>query len=212
MKRSFFVALTAVAIAVLGAPAAAQAETDDYTPTDPATPSLAGSTAVGVCENDAPWIDYDLTLIDPDAQTSSSEAHLVITDGTNTTTITLGSLVNGHLSGRILWPGASVDANGVPTGWPGWAYQNGQWVEVPGNFRWTRGDISATIVVNPSLVVPLSYPPQTPDCATDPRTGMPASRPATGMSAAVGPIAVVGGAAVAVGAFLAFRRRRSARR
>ncbi|WP_106813979.1 LPXTG cell wall anchor domain-containing protein [Microbacterium timonense] len=208
MKRSFFVALTVAGVVALGAPAAAQAETDDYTPTNPATPSLAGSTAVGVCEDDVPWISYDVTLIDPDAQTSNAAARLVLTDGTNSATIPLGTLSNGHLAGRVLWPGASVSASGQPTGWPGWVYENGAWVETSGNFRWTRGDISATIEVNPSLAVPLSYPPSTPECATDP--GNPSTAailPATGMGAAVLPIAIAGGVAVAIGAVIMLRRR-----
>lgn len=213
VKRPFFLALAVAAVVALGAPAAAYAEPDDYTPTNPATPTLAGSTAVGICEKDAPWIAYNVTLIDPDAQATSNEARLVITDGTNTSTIVLGTLVNGSLSGRVLWPGASVNAAGEATGWPGWAFENGQWVEVPGNFRWTRGDITATIEVNPSLVVPLSYPPATPQCSANPHNPSTASLPATGMTAAVGPIAIAGGAALAVGlGFLLVVRRRSARR
>ena len=212
MKRSFFFAVAVVALVAMGPPAAAQGESDDYTPTDPATPTLAGSTAVGVCEKDAPWILYDVTLIDPDAQATSDEATLVLTDGTNTATIALGTLVNGNVSGRVLWPGASVDSTGAATGWPGWAYENGQWVEVPGNFAWTRGDITATIEVNPSLVVPLSYPPATPQCAAAPTNPSTASLPATGMNAVVGPIAVVGVTALAVGLVFLVLRRRSVRR
>ncbi|GAA5099048.1 hypothetical protein GCM10025760_34800 [Microbacterium yannicii] len=211
MKRSFFFALAVVAVVALGAPTAAQAESDDYTPTNPATPTLAGSTAVGVCDNDAPWIYYDVTLIDPDSQATSNEAQLVLTDGTNTAAIPLGTLVDGSLSGRVLWPGASVNAAGEATGWPGWAFENGEWVEVPGNFAWTRGAITATLEVNPSLVVPLSYPPSTPECVTSPSNPSTASLPATGLSAAMGPIAVVGAAALAGGVFLVFRRRAARR-
>ncbi|WP_239453408.1 MULTISPECIES: LPXTG cell wall anchor domain-containing protein [Microbacterium] len=211
MKRSIFTALAIGALVALGGSSAAHAEADDYTPTNPATPSLAGSTAVGECENDSPWIEFDITLIDPDGQSTSDVATLVLTDGTNSTTLTLGTLVDGSLSGRVLWPGASVDASGEATGWPGWAFENGEWVEVPGNFRWTRGDITATIEVNPSLVVPLSYPPATPQCSANPPGSAPASLPATGMAAAIAPIAVVGVAALAAGAGFLIIRRRSAR-
>ena len=212
VKRSIFFALAVVAIVALSAPTAAQAETDDYTPTNPATPTLAGSTAVGVCEKDAPWIYYDITMIDPDSQATSNDATLILTDGTNTATVTLGTLVDGSLSGRALWPGASVDAAGEATGWPGWAFENGQWVEVPGNFAWTRGNITATIEVNPSLVVPLSYPPATPQCAAGPQNPSTAALPATGMTAAVGPIAIAGAAALAAGGLFLALRRRAARR
>ena len=143
--------------------------TDGYTPDEPAEPTLAGSTAVGECDGDVPWISFAVELTDPDGQSTGNTARLVITDGSNTATIELGELVDGQLSGRVLWPGASVDAAGNPTGWPGWAFVDGQWVETDENFRWTRGNISATIIVNPEVAVPLSYPPSTPQCATDPR-------------------------------------------
>lgn len=212
VKRPFFLALAVVALVALSAPTAAMAEGDDYTPTNPATPTLAGSTAVGVCEKDAPWIAFNVALIDPDSQVTSNEAKLVITDGANTETIVLGTLVDGGLSGRVLWPGASVNAAGEATGWPGWAFENGQWVEVSGNFAWTRGPITATIEVNPSLVVPLSYPPATPQCAAGPHNPSTASLPATGMAAAVGPIAIAGAIALAIGLAFVIFRRRSARR
>jgi len=209
MKRSFFVALTLGAIVALGAPAAAHAEPDDYTPTNPATPSLAGSTAVGACDGDVPWIAYDITLLDPNDEIPTDQATLEISDGENSATLALGTLVNGQLSGRVLWPGASVDAAGNPTGWPGWAFENGAWVETEGNFGWTRGAITATIVVNPTLAVPLSYPPATPVCdANPPRSGSAAaSLPATGLSAAVVPLAVGGLVAAGIGTLLVMRRR-----
>lgn len=132
-------------------------------------PTLEGSLATGECVADAPWINYDVTLT---GETVSKTVSLVITDGTNSTTLVLGDLVNGHLSDKILWPGASVAADGVtPTGWPGWAFVNGQWVETDGNFAWTRGDITATLEVNPELEVALSYPPATPACAAAPPAG-----------------------------------------
>lgn len=215
MKRTIFCALAVAAFVAMGVPAAAQAESDDYTPNQPVEPTLAGSTAVGVCEKDAPWISYDVMLTDPDQQATSHDARLVLESGANTATIPLGTLVEGSLSGRVLWPGASVNAAGEATGWPGWAFENGEWVEVDGNFAWTRGNITATIEVNPSLVVPLSYPPATPQCsANPPGTPHPASAvlPATGLTAAVGPIAVIGVAALVLGLGFVIWRRRSARR
>jgi hypothetical protein len=132
-------------------------------------PTLEGSLATGTCVADAPWIYYDVTLT---GETESTAVSLVITDGTNSTTLALGDLVDGKLKNKILWPGASVAADEVtPTGWPGWAFVNGQWVETDGNFAWTRGDITATLEVNPELAVALSYPPATPDCAAAPPAG-----------------------------------------
>jgi LPXTG-motif cell wall-anchored protein len=192
--------------------------TDGYTPNEPDEPTLAGSTAVGECERDVPWISYAVELTDPDQQATGNTARLVITDGTNTATLVLGDLVDGKLSGRILWPGASVDGAGNATGWPGWAFVDGTWVETDGNYRWTRGNISAKITVNPEVAVPLSYPPATPVCAAAPETPMlsPDSPeptvagflPATGLGASLLPIAVVGGLLAAIGLIVVAARRR----
>uniref|UniRef100_UPI00138E2CDF hypothetical protein n=1 Tax=Paraoerskovia marina TaxID=545619 RepID=UPI00138E2CDF len=137
----------------------------------PQEPALTGSVATGECLKDAPWIFYDVTLTDPDGQSTGTAARIVLTDGTETSTVELGELgADGTLSGKVLWPGASVAEDGeTPTGWPGWAQtEDGSWVETDGNFAWTRGDITATLEVNPEISVDLSYPPATPDCAAAP--------------------------------------------
>ena len=207
--RKTFAALALATLTILAVPAAANAATPDpYTPTAPTQPSLSGSTAAGVCNNDAPYIHFSVTLNDPGNVATSHDAKLVLSGSGQSTTIELGTLVNNTLSGNVLWPGATVDANGAPTGWPGWEKQGGQWVESNGNFGWTRGDITATLVVNPEVSVPLSYPPQSPTCQTAPPvTGAAAALPATGMNAAVLPIAVVGGLLAVLGVVLLISRR-----
>jgi LPXTG-motif cell wall-anchored protein len=132
--------------------------------------SLDGSVAVGECLNDAPWIAYDVVLTGVEGDLTAHTASLVLTDGTSTETIVLGALTeDGTLSGRTLWPGASVADDGVtPTGWPGWELVDGTWVETDGNYAWTRGDLTATLVVNPEIAVDLVYPVATPNCATAP--------------------------------------------
>ncbi|WP_157535942.1 LPXTG cell wall anchor domain-containing protein [Microbacterium sp. Root166] len=204
-------------IIAISAPAAANAIEGDeeYTPTIPESATLAGSVAYGECQRDVPWINYNVTLTDPDEQATSDTATLILTDGANTAEIPLGTLVGNSLSGRILWPGASVDGSGNPTGWPGWAFVNGEWVETSGNFAWTRGAISAKIRVNPDLVVALSYPPATPQCAAAPPQGSGgggAASEAPGLAVTgedVPIIAVAVGAAllVAGGAAVMLRRR-----
>lgn len=195
-------------------------QTTDYTPDEPTTPSLAGSAAIGDCERDVPWIDYSIRLTDPDSLATTNAAVLVMTNGAQTTEIPLGTLTDNALSGRILWPGASVDAQGNATGWPGWTQNaSGQWVETADNFGWTRGDIDAYIRTNPTLAVSLSYPPTTPECAAGPRSGegaaalpLTGSLPLTGMSSAVLPIGIAGGAVVLAGiVFLVIQNRRRSR-
>ncbi len=130
-------------------------------------PTLTGSTAVGQCVADAPWIFYDVELIDPDQQSTGNVVSLVLSDGTDTETIELGELVDGKLSGQHLWPGASVGDDGVTaTGWPGWEQlADGTWQETDGNFAWTRDIDTAVLKVNPELAIDLAYPDATPECA-----------------------------------------------
>ncbi len=133
--------------------------------------TLAGSTASGKCEADSPWIYYDISLNDPFGVASDHDAELIMSDGVNTYTIPLGTLdpTTNSLSGKKLWPGASVDpVTGEANGWPGWEQVGGVWQETTGNFAWTRSITTVVLSVNPSLVVNLAYPPATPSCAMTP--------------------------------------------
>ncbi|MCW3494597.1 LPXTG cell wall anchor domain-containing protein [Microbacterium sp. SSM24] len=206
-------------IAVSTPMAASAVEEDPYTPHEPTAATLAGSVAVGECVADVPYIHYDITLTDPDEQSTGNVASLVLSSGSNIVTVPLGTLVDNHLSGTVLWPGASVDDEGNPSGWPGWAFVDGTWVETSGNFAWTRGSISAVIKVNPELSVPLSYPAATPNCATTPPTALSPESPASvgdpALAATGGSLpyiaAGVGVALVGLGAAVVVYRRRSAR-
>ncbi|MBD7958598.1 cell wall protein [Microbacterium sp. Sa4CUA7] len=198
------------AVAASAATPAPDQGDDGYTPDQPEEPTLAGSFAVGECERDVPWIDYAVELTDPDAQVATGTVTLTLSDGTNSTTLTLGELVDNRLSGRVLWPGAAVDAEGNAAGWPGWAYRDGTWVPTDGNFAWTRGAISAVLEVNPQLAVPLAYPPGTPECVTGPRFATAGLAVTGGTVAALLPLAIGGSVIVLGGAgLLLLRRRRS---
>lgn len=221
MRKIIFAAAVSAALLVAGPISAASAvevedpspsPTNGYSPDEPTTPSLSGTTAIGECISDVPWISYSVQLNDPD-NVSTEAASLVMTSGGNTVSVPLGNLVDGELSGTVLWPGASVDGNGVANGWPGWEQVGGEWVQTDSNFGWTRGAISAYIEVNPQLSVPLSYPATTPTCVAGPRgaNSLPASLPLTGMDAAVLPLSIAGGAValIGVGLLVSQRRRRS---
>lgn len=220
MKKSVFARALVAGVLLLSLPTAAHAATEDdgYTPGVDDSVTLAGSEAVAVCDNDVPWIEYSVVLTDENNTSTGHTARLVLSNGSQSTTITLGALDDdGTLSGRILWPGASIAADGTPTGWPGWAYVDGAWVETNDNFAWTRGDISASIVVNPEMPVALSYPPSNPYCTAGPSiTGEPAAvgdevvLAETGSTFNALPFVLGGGAVLLVGAGLfAFSRRRS---
>ncbi|MGW9630869.1 hypothetical protein ACWGST_09200 [Agromyces sp. NPDC055520] len=143
-------------------------------PVEPGEPTLDGSVATGTCDADSPWINFDVKLTDPENTVKNRAVSLVMTAGSNTETIELGDLkADGTLKGKKLWPGASVDADGKANGWPGWALVDGKWVETDGNFAWTRGAITAKLVVNPEVPVTISYPKATPECATGPKVTPP---------------------------------------
>lgn len=183
-----------------------------YPPDNPTQPSLAGSSVVPACAQDVPWIKYEVVLTDPNNLSTTHDATLELTDGTNSVSVPLGTLVNNQLSGTVLWPGASVGSDGKGNGWPGWTTNAaGEFVEIPGNFGWTRGNISASIVVNPSLSVALEYPPATVVCADPPgkQGSGSGALPATGMDAYVLPLGVAGGLAALAGVVLLVARRRT---
>jgi len=184
-------------------------------PPPPPTPSLLGSSADVACVRDTPVISYRVVLTDPGNLATGHTAVLVITDGVNRVDVTLGDVSSGSLSGTVLWPGASVDANGTANGWPGWVFQNGAWVETDGNYAWTRGAISATIQVNPEMPVALSYPAASLPCAGPTVNGallsaasssLPATGGEVGVVTAITGIAV--GAVILGGVVLIARRRR----
>ncbi|UOE44652.1 hypothetical protein [Agromyces larvae] len=179
-------------------------------------PVLDGSVATGECRADVPWISYRVVLTDPDAQATSRTVFLILTDGEHTERIELGDLDEaGILEGATLWPGASVDAEGNPTGWPGWEQlADGSWVETEGNFAWTRDITTATFEVNPDLTVDLAYPPATPNCATGPFLGDGDGSGLASTGFAGGTIAIVAGVILVLGAavvvIVAIRRKRTA--
>jgi hypothetical protein len=141
-----------------------------YPPDQPAEPSLSTS-AYAECVTDAPWIVYDVTLVDPDDQATSRDVSLVFTKDGQRLEVPLGSLgEDDTLSGRILWPGAATDSSGAGIDWPGWIQQDGEWVDLgEDDLGWTREGATVAIEVNPEAGVAVSYPPSTPYCVVGPR-------------------------------------------
>ncbi len=136
----------------------------------PQAATLEGSVLSPVCDADAPYLNYSIVVNDPAGMVDPSITTATITflnpSGSNwSTTVPLGT-------GRILWPGASVDASGAANGWPGWAYDStaGEVVSVgTGNFGWTRTPGTQVMVeVNPEMTFAVTYPESTPACMTDP--------------------------------------------
>ena len=217
-KRTFGVGaltLTLVTMGTLLGGGAAYADAGPYTPDEPKEPSLAGSRVAATCIDDVPWIQYEVTLNDPDHVVTTNTARLVISDSTHRISIALGTLQNGRLSGSVLWPGADTDGDGDADSWPGWEHESRSWVETDGNYRWTRGQIEAHIEVNPDMAVPLAYPADTAACAgpegsiaairtVDDPVGLARTGGTTGTLIAAGGI---GGVLLIIGAVLTRRRK-----
>ncbi|MEQ6898406.1 LPXTG cell wall anchor domain-containing protein [Microbacterium sp. KR10-403] len=216
-RKSMAVAAVTALLAFGGAQAAFADDGDTtdngYTPVTTDTASLVGSSAIGTCENGAPWITYDLTMSDPDHTATSHDATLTLTDGSHHTTLSLGTLnAKNKLSGKVLWPGAKI-VNGEPVLWPGWKLDdNGNLVPTSGNFAWTRGTLTVILEVNPSLKVTMSYPSETSTCANPPAAAASSDKAGilavTGLSVPVIPIAIGGGIVLLAGAGLLLARRR----
>ena len=123
------------------------------------------------CVNNAPYITYDIT---PFGFTPSGGATLTFYDLD-------GNLVDSthvaDLTGRVLYPGAQVDAAGIATDWPGWKFENGQWVVDPTDAH-LRDGLRVVVEVNPTSEGTVSYPPVTSACA-DPAQAPPTTLPPT---------------------------------
>jgi hypothetical protein len=158
-------------------------------------PAFDGATfTASICDNNTPWINYSVIVTDPDGLLTSTTARLIFAypgDATKNHELVLGEVTSGvALSGRFLWPGASIDAvTGEPTGWPGWAQDaSGNWVETAydENFAWTRSLTEVTLAVNPETQIAMSYPPSSSNCVSGPVELEPAPQKATCMTGGAG--------------------------
>ena len=124
------------------------------------------------------------------------------------------------LTGRVLYPGAEVDAAGIATDWPGWKFENGVWVVDPTDAH-LRDGLRVVVEVNPTSEGTVSYPPamsacadpaQAPPTPLPPTTVPPAALPPTGSNSTV-PFVLAAFGLVAVGSLTMLRggRRRTER-
>src|SRR5690606_4391579 len=132
-------AVTALGLGLAMGVAGASAATADASPSpsvtgypEPEEPSLTAEMFQPICDGDVPYLLYRLTATGPDSSTAT------------TTWITPSGddvvLTDQPLSGRVLWPGAVVGADGSPLDWPGWSLVDGEWVEGD-EFDWVRPQV-----------------------------------------------------------------------
>ncbi|WP_264564043.1 gliding motility-associated C-terminal domain-containing protein [Flavobacterium sp. N3904] len=116
----------------------------------------------GTCTNDVPYFSYTTTA---NNFTPVNGLTLTWTDSNNNVVATMTNL---PLNGKVLWPGAVVDANGNGIDWPGWILVDGKWIEGSDGFENLRPTASVTFTLNPSETIIAHYPPSTPYCTARP--------------------------------------------
>ncbi len=153
-------------------PADATASSGDYvTTTTPSAPSIDVSGFSPVCIGDAPFISYTIVPVGFTPVEQSATLVIRAVDGTEVGTETVDSL-----SGQFIWPGASVDAAGNATDWPGWrrAADGVSWEPDPTDDLLRDGlTIEVTVTGAPPATATVDYPPDDSDCANPPDTPPP---------------------------------------
>jgi len=138
----------------------------NYVTTTAPAPSIDVSGFSPECIGDAPFIRY--TIVPLGFTPASTTATLAIKDrnGNLIETQTVNSF-----SGTIPWPGATVDAAGNATDWPGWklADDGVSWIPDPSDAFLREGlFIEVTVDPAPPATATVSYPPNDSPCANPP--------------------------------------------
>ena len=129
----------------------------DCEPT-PVEPAIQISALVPQCIGDAPYIFYSIDALGftpvttPTIKLLDKDGNLVATHNVTT------------FSGRLLYPGALVDAEGNAIDWPGWKFENGLW-SIDESDAFLRDGLHVVVEVNPTAEADVTYPPATEACA-----------------------------------------------
>jgi len=119
-------------------------------------------TGQAICVNDVPYLSYKATA---NNFTPVNGLTLTWTDSKNNIVSTMTNL---PLTGKVLWPGAAVDANGNGIDWPGWVLIDGKWSQAPDGFENIRPTALLTFTLNPTETITVNYPPADPYCTSRP--------------------------------------------
>lgn len=130
------------------------------------------------CILDAPWLYYEVSARNVDLTDETLEITWANAGGevraVNAITPTAEQIESGTMSGRVLWPGAAIDATERGTAWPGWREalpgETPEWENLvfrPDAFGYDlRSDAQITLSINPEWTVEgIEYPPATLECA-----------------------------------------------
>ncbi|MGB3911288.1 MAG: DUF5979 domain-containing protein [Pseudolysinimonas sp.] len=128
------------------------------------------------CVQDAPWLDYSVDAHNLDVSGRTMQVNWLDADGDIVQTDEIDILADGTVAGRLLFPGAAVDADGDGIAWPGWrpalAGETPDWENLildPALPSYgLRSGASVEFVINPTTTVAIAYPPATADCTETP--------------------------------------------
>jgi uncharacterized repeat protein (TIGR01451 family)/fimbrial isopeptide formation D2 family protein len=132
--------------------------------------------AITECVQDAPWLEYSVDARNLDVSNRTMHVNWLDGSGSVVHTDDIPIAVDGLVTGRLLFPGATVDGDGDGVLWPG--YRAARSGETP---DWEnlvldptlpsyglRSGASVEFVINPSTTVAITYPPASPSCAETP--------------------------------------------
>ena len=124
-------------------------------------PTLNVEVLAPVCDGDAPYLVYRVSPPGVSANTVT-----ITFVNPHSASYTVSSL---FLAGRLLSPGAVIDADGHPTDWPGWTQRSDGTSAEGDEWDWATGEVSVLTEVNPHATRVVDYPPATPQCTAGPR-------------------------------------------
>ena len=154
-----------------GLPPVPTVDTNYVTTTAVANQSLDVSAFSPVCIRNAPFISY--TIVPVGFTPVNPTATLVVKTVTGSV---LETISGARLSGTFIWPGATVNAAGQATDWPGWklAPDGVSWIPDPRDAITREGlVIEVTVVPAPTATATVSYPANDSPCANPPHVGSP---------------------------------------
>ncbi len=123
-------------------------------------PTVRIAAVTPLCHKDAPYIAVTFGG-DPVFDGRTGTVSFVDVNGTTVATHSVTFRVGDTV--QFVYPGASVDAGGNATDWPGWRYANGQWVPDSSDAHLHQG-LTVVLTVNPTDTATVQYPPATSGC------------------------------------------------
>ncbi|PWJ59067.1 putative secreted protein (Por secretion system target)/choice-of-anchor A domain-containing protein [Dyadobacter jejuensis] len=120
------------------------------------------------CDNNAPWLNYTIT---PNYDATGATAKI---EWINANDEVVKTETNQPLSGRLLFPGAAIDADGKGIAWPGWTKVDGKWQEIDdANASIKKAGSKIRVTVSPTTTFAISYPESSSTCKTSPPDDTP---------------------------------------